>query len=153
MNHRTNPPHTHLTLVHNARPLIRDCFCPRGTLAGRLPALPPVSRQADIAFGPLRAGSGTRLKILEAFALGVPVISTPIGHEGLEVLPGQHLLSASTVPDFIAAVESLLPDPAARQRLATAGRALAVARYDWAHIAARHEAVYEAMLAAAPSSS
>jgi glycosyltransferase involved in cell wall biosynthesis len=66
---------------------------------------------------PLRAGSGTRIKILEAFSYGVPVVSTPAGAEGLDVEDGTHLLIAGTPEEFAAACLRLLDDDALADRL------------------------------------
>ncbi len=140
-------PDLHLTLVNLDHPQVRACLRPGVELLGRQPDLAPLYRQADIAIAPLRAGSGTRLKILEAFALGIPVVSTPVGHEGLSVLPGEHLLSAETAATFGDAIARLLADADLRRRLAANARTLAVAHYDWDQIAAQHEAVYNDLVA------
>ncbi len=79
---------------------------------------------------PLRAGSGTRLKILEAFAAGLPVVSTRLGAEGLEVEDGRHLLLADDEEGFAAAVARLLTDETLGRRLAESARQLVRGRYD-----------------------
>lgn len=135
-------PDLRLTLVNLDHPQVQACLQPGVEITGRLPDLRPAYRQADIAVVPLRAGSGTRLKILEAFAAGLPVVSTPVGHEGLEVVPGQHLLSAETALSFVDAIEQLLAGPDLRRRLAANARRLAVSRYDWELIVDQHDAVY-----------
>lgn len=88
-------------------------------------------RDAAVLIVPLRSGSGVRVKILEAMAMGVPVVSTSIGAHGLEVVPGEHLLIADDPAEFAAATLSLLASPARRAALAAAARQLALARYDW----------------------
>ena len=143
---RQHNPKLKLTLVNLDHPQVRACLQPGVELLGRVPDLKPIYRQADIAMIPLRAGSGTRLKILEAFAFGVPVVSTTIGWEGLEVEPGQHLLSADSAQDFVAAVEQLINNPDDRERLTSHARELVVERYDWSHIAYLHETVYADVL-------
>lgn len=80
---------------------------------------------------PIREGGGTRLKILEALALGVPVVSTSKGAEGLELADGKHLLLADTPMDFARATSRLLTDPPLARRLGEAGRQVVAARYDW----------------------
>ena len=87
--------------------------------------------KATVAVAPLLAGSGTRVKILEAWAAGVPVISTPIGAEGLEGAPGRELVLAETAEEFAAAVDDLLRDAEKRRKLARAGRRLFESRYTW----------------------
>ncbi|MCU0492446.1 MAG: glycosyltransferase family 4 protein [Chloroflexaceae bacterium] len=83
---------------------------------------------------PLRQGSGTRLKILEAMALGTPVISTRKGAEGLDVEADRHLLIADTPHDFAQATVRLLENPTLRAALQAAGQKLVRERYDWHHI-------------------
>jgi glycosyltransferase involved in cell wall biosynthesis len=73
---------------------------------------------------PLLAGSGTRLKIIEAWAAGRAVVSTPLGAEGLPARDGEHLLLAETAEAFTAAVSRLLDSPEERLRLGIAGREL-----------------------------
>ncbi|MGV8840738.1 MAG: glycosyltransferase [Bauldia sp.] len=77
----------------------------------------PVYRDASVAVAPIRAGGGTRVKILEAFALGRPVVSTTMGAEGLGVEHGRHLLIADTAVAFAEACASLLDDPELAARL------------------------------------
>lgn len=83
---------------------------------------------------PLRQGGGTRLKILEAMALGTPVVATAKGAEGLDVIDGEHLLIADEPEGFARAVVQLLQDPDLCSRLATEARSLVEERYDWAQI-------------------
>jgi glycosyltransferase involved in cell wall biosynthesis len=75
-----------------------------------------------------------RVKIVDALARGVPIVSTTVGAEGLDVIPGQHLLIADTPADFADAVLRLLRNPDLGKRLANAGRRLAETRYDWRHV-------------------
>lgn len=91
----------------------------------------PYYRESLAVVVPLRVGSGTRLKILEAFAAGVPVISTTLGAEGLEVRPGSDILIADTAAQMAEAIGLLGGTPELWQRLASAGRELAARRYDW----------------------
>ena len=87
--------------------------------------------QAKLCVVPLRSGSGTRFKILEAWAAGRAVVSTTIGAEGLDATPGEHLLIADDPGGFAAAVVRLIEDPALRRKLGDAGRALYRDRYTW----------------------
>jgi glycosyltransferase involved in cell wall biosynthesis len=89
---------------------------------------------------PLREGSGTKLKTLEAFAMGVPVISTPVGCEGLEAQTGIHCRVERTPQRFAAGVLDLLANPKQATELAQRARQLVTARYDWEQIALRFEA-------------
>jgi polysaccharide biosynthesis protein PslH len=94
----------------------------------------PYYQQAQVCVVPLRAGGGTRLKILEAMALGRPVVSSSLGCEGLTVTHGEHLLIADTPADFAAGVIRLLRDPELWHRLTQNARRLVETRYDWAMI-------------------
>jgi glycosyltransferase involved in cell wall biosynthesis len=77
------------------------------------------------------AGSGTRLKILEAWAAGLPVVSTSLGAEGLPALDGENLLLADTGPAIAAALTRVLESPALRQQLGHAGRLLLEKEFTW----------------------
>lgn len=92
-------------------------------LSGTVADLAPWWRRASIIPVPLRAGAGTRLKILEAFSLGVPVISTRKGCEGLDLEAGRHLLIAEEVQDWVDQVSALHCYIERRRELVRAGRA------------------------------
>lgn len=94
----------------------------------------PHLARAQVVVVPLRAGGGTRLKILEAMAMRRPVVSTTLGAEGLDLTPGEHLLIADGADRFAAAVVRLLGDRAAAERIADQGRRAILARYDWRSI-------------------
>ena len=87
--------------------------------------------RARIAVVPLLAGSGTRLKILEAWAACLPVVSTTIGAEGLPVRDGEHLVIADTAPAFVSAIARLLACTDECRRLADAGRSLLEKEFTW----------------------
>ena len=88
--------------------------------------------RSRVAVVPLLAGSGTRLKILEAWAAGVPVVSTPLGAEGLGARDGVHLLLADGAPEFTEAVSRLLACTNTRASLAIGGRLLLQKEFTWA---------------------
>lgn len=98
---------------------------------GRLPEVAEAVRGAAVAVVPLLTGGGTRLKILEALALGTPVVSTHKGAEGLAVIDGEHLLLVDDPAAFADAVLRVLAEPALAERLSAAGRALIATRYTW----------------------
>ena len=87
--------------------------------------------RVSVAVVPLLAGGGTRLKILEAAASGVPVVATPVGAEGLDLENGTEILLRGDPVGFAEAVASLLANPAAARRQAEAARARVAARYGW----------------------
>ncbi len=97
----------------------------------------PFLRAARVAVVPLRIGSGSRLKALEAMAAGRPVVGTTIGVEGLDLQPEREVLIADDPAAFAAATIRLLHDDHLAASLAAAGRAAVEARFDWAPIAAR----------------
>jgi len=90
--------------------------------------------EAPVYVVPLRAGGGTRLKIFEALAMGKPVVSTTVGAEGLALQSGRDVVIADTPEAFSAAVVRLLREPAEREAIGAAGRALVEARYSWASV-------------------
>lgn len=107
---------------------------PAVTVTGFVEDVRPLVEQADVVVVPLRIGSGTRLKILEAMAMGRPIVSTSIGCEGLNVDDGGHLLIADDPDAFAERVVRLLRDPVLRARMSQAGRRLVEEKYDWKKI-------------------
>ncbi len=99
-------------------------------LAGAVPEVLPWLASATLLAVPLESGGGTRLKILEAFAAGLPVVSSAVGCEGIAAQHGTHLIVAERA-SAAAAIVNLLQDREAGVRLATAARGLASSRYDW----------------------
>jgi glycosyltransferase involved in cell wall biosynthesis len=104
---------------------------PRIELAGPVVDAVAALAAARVAVVPLRAGSGTRVKILEAWAAATPVVSTTIGAEGLEAADGADLLLADPPEAFAAAVSALLDSADLRRRVGAAGRALYERRFTW----------------------
>jgi glycosyltransferase involved in cell wall biosynthesis len=86
---------------------------------------------------PIIDGGGTRLKILDAVAMGKAVVSTTIGAEGLDVTPGEHLLVADEPDEFARRVGEVLGGDSLRQRLGACGRALVERLYSW-EVITRH---------------
>jgi polysaccharide biosynthesis protein PslH len=103
---------------------------PRVTLTGRVAAIASELARADVVVVPLRYGSGTRLKILEAFAHGIPVVSTTLGAEGLDVVDGVHLLVADTVSGLAAACHRLLTEPELRRDIVANARTHFLERFE-----------------------
>ena len=99
-------------------------------VTGRVEDVRPYLEKASALIVPLESGGGTRIKILEAFAAGLPVISTPVGVEGIDATDGVHLRVAGPGA-FASVVAELLASDDRGQSLATAARRLVRDRYDW----------------------
>jgi glycosyltransferase involved in cell wall biosynthesis len=113
---------------HRARPLADG---DRIVATGSVADVAPLVAQSTVSVAPIRVGSGTRVKILEALALGVPVVSTTLGAEGLDLMPGREILLADEAERFADQVVRLLTDGVARDALAEAGRAAVESAYSW----------------------
>lgn len=104
----------------------------------------PYIADAAVYAVPLRMGGGTRLKVLEAMAMGKGIVSTTLGAEGIECMPGRDLIVADRTEDFAQAVVGLIRDPKRRQELGVNARKLVEEKYDWRKIVPRFEAIYDA---------
>lgn len=116
-------------------------------LPGRVDDLAAEYRDALVFANPIRSGAGMRGKLLEAFASGLPVVSTSLGLEGVDATPGIHCERADDPADFAAALLGLLDDPARRAARARAARSLVTARYDVGVVLDRLEGDYLEALA------
>lgn len=117
---------------------------------GHLSDVRDVVASSDVCVVPLRICGGTRLKILEAMALGTPVVATSKGAEGLEVTDGVDILIADSPEAFAAAVARVMGGPALRERLVLNARDL-IARDDtWDRIGAQLEAVLAEVVGVGP---
>ena len=132
-----NPPATVRALAR--RPAIE--------VTGTVPDVRPYYREAFVAVVPLRMGGGTRLKILEAMAAGIPVVSTSFGVEGLAAQPNVELKIADSPQEFCSHIIELYDNNYRRWReLSIAGRRLVETRYNWNAIGARLNKTYNEML-------
>ena len=104
---------------------------------GSVPDVAPLVAASTVSIAPIRVGSGTRVKILEALALGVPVVSTTLGAEGLGLVPGREIVLADEPAAFAAGVVRLLDDRATRDAMGEAGRAAVAEAYSWDRIEQR----------------
>ena len=120
------------------------------TVTGTVDDLRPYYRSAVMVVAPVRVASGTRLKVLEAMAAGVPVISTPLGAEGLAITPGKDILIAETPAETIATAAALHRDTATWHELAANALRLVREQYDWSAIGERLLNVYAKQLAGRP---
>jgi rhamnosyltransferase len=114
---------------------------------GELADLRAAYHRHQVMVAPIRAGSGTRLKILEAFAAGIPVVSTTLGAEGIPAEHGRHLLLADTAVAFAREVERVLSDGPLAESLSREAAALVRRHYDWSLVADRLLACYDELLA------
>ncbi|GAB4572081.1 MAG: glycosyltransferase [Anaerolineae bacterium] len=112
------------------------------TITGLVPRVLPYLQAASIFVVPLRMGSGTRLKVLEAMAAHCAVVSTRIGAQGLGAEDGQELILADTTREFARAVIRLLKDPAQARALGANAQTFARERYDWQVLLPRLKDVY-----------
>ena len=104
---------------------------PNIVLTGSVPNVIPYLKSFQIMVVPLFQGSGTRLKILEAFAAGCPVVSTPKGAEGLAVEPCQHLLLGDEVENLVFQVDRLWSNPSLAEHLSHNAYQLVHSQYSW----------------------
>jgi glycosyltransferase involved in cell wall biosynthesis len=115
-----------------------------------VPDVVPFLRCARVAVVPLRIGTGSRLKALEAMAAGRPVVGTAIGLGGLEVAPGRDALIADDPVGFADAVERCLSDAEFANELGRRGRALAEEKYSWGAIGDRYVALLDERITERP---
>ncbi len=123
---------------------LREAATSRGfdwTFTGFVDDVRPYVASAHAYAIPLRVGSGTRIKVFEAMAMGCPVVSTTLGAEGLDVRDEEHFLRADTAPAFAEALLRLLADPAESLRLSRAARDLVTARFGWPVVTRRFEQI------------
>ncbi len=114
---------------------------PGVTVTGAVDDLHEEMALADVAVVPIRFGSGTRLKVVEALANRIPVVTTTVGCEGIGVVDGEHVLIADDAAAFTDACIRLARDDELRQRLVDAGAQLFESRYQWSTIRDRFAAL------------
>jgi glycosyltransferase involved in cell wall biosynthesis len=115
-------------------------------VTGTVDDVRPYYYDALMAVIPLRVGGGSRLKILEAMAASVPVVSTRLGAEGIKAEDGVNIVLADTSEDLQRAISSLVKDEKQRRELATGGLALVSAHYGWPRLGARLIDTYQQLL-------
>jgi len=118
-------------------------------VTGFVPDVRPYMDRSTVSVIPLRMGSGTRLKLVEAFSMRLPVVSTSIGAEGIDVVDGESVLLADEPEAFADAVVRLLRDAELRARLVRNGYQVMSEKYEWKVIGDRLERVYESVDAGA----
>lgn len=120
---------------------------------GTVPETAEFYRAATVLLAPIRAGSGTRLKLLEAFSSGLPVVATGLAAEGLAVQGDEHLLLAESSGALAQATVRALVEPDLRRRIAAAARHLVEERYDWARCADKMMSAWDELLSERSSGS
>lgn len=114
-------------------------------VTGYVPDLDPYFADASVVVIPVRAGGGMRVRILEAFAHGMPVVTTTVGLEGIQAEPGLDVLVADSPDEFAQATIRLLSDGELQARLSGNGRRLAKDKYDWQVVLGQLEKVYQSL--------
>ena len=102
----------------------------------------PYLAETAVFLVPLLAGGGMRVKIIDGWKWGMPIVSTTIGAEGIHAVPGENILIADSPTAFAAATLALLQSPARAQALANSGRAWLEEHYDWRKVYQRWDVVY-----------
>jgi glycosyltransferase involved in cell wall biosynthesis len=125
---------------------------PRIVITGYVAELEPYLAEADAFVVPLHVGGGMRVKILDAWLWGLPIISTPIGAEGIELVDGDNILLAEGAPNFADAVTRVLTDDTLNRQLRTAGRTWVEETYAWRAVYRRVDRVYAKLLTATHTS-
>jgi glycosyltransferase involved in cell wall biosynthesis len=130
-----NPPADFLQIAARSKGRIR--------VTGYVPDLTPLMEEAALVAVPVRAGGGIRVRILEAFARAMPVVTTTVGLEGIQARPGEDVLVEDDTDGQATAVIQLIRDEALQDRLARNGRKLAEEKYDWQIVLEALDEVYE----------
>jgi len=143
---RKRVPDVTLTIIGNHPPqdfldlAARD---PMIKVTGYVPELAPYLEESALMVVPVRAGGGMRVRILEAFAYAMPVVTTTVGLEGIQAEPEHEVLLADTPKDFADRVSSLLENMGMQETLSINGRHLAETKYDWQVVLSAMKPVYE----------
>jgi glycosyltransferase involved in cell wall biosynthesis len=112
-------------------------------VTGYVPELAPYLEESALMVVPVRAGGGMRVRILEAFAYAMPVVTTTVGLEGIQAEPEHEVLLADTPKDFADRVSGLLENMGMQETLSINGRHLAETKYDWQVVLSAMKPVYE----------
>lgn len=115
-------------------------------LMGFVENLEPVLCSASLAVAPIRSGGGIKTKVVQAMSYGLPVVTTPIGAEGIEELAASGLVIARTAPEIAEGILALLGDRARAAECSRRGRDLAVRHYSWDRTGRRQEQRYESLI-------
>ncbi|HEV8472127.1 MAG TPA: glycosyltransferase family 4 protein [Methylomirabilota bacterium] len=146
---RARHPGVQLRLVGRApAPRVRALAGAGVAVTGEVADMTAQLQAATVYVAPHDTGAGTRTKLLEALAAGLPIVTTSVGIEGIEAIPENEVLIADDAPAAVAAIVRLLDAPHERRRLGAAARRLAERRYDWAACLEPLGGLYEALMPA-----
>lgn len=135
-------PQVRLWLVGNAPPReLKELANDSVRVTGRVPDVRPYLARASAFVSPLRLGAGIKNKVLEALAMGCPVIATPISLDGIAVRNGQEVIAADGAA-MIDGIVGLLQNEGLQSMLSINGRKLIESRYSWDHVAEQYEGLY-----------
>ena len=139
-------PDAKLTIVGaSPPPAVLDAAAkdPRVTVTGFVDDVRSYMEKAQVYLCPMRDGGGTRLKILDALSMEVPIIATQMALEGIDVAPERDVLVANEPADFVRQIVRLVNDPALRQQLGANGRAFVEQNFSWPVIGKRMQTAFE----------
>lgn len=145
---RVQIPNVRLLIIGASPPphIQRLAELPGVTVTGSVPDVRPYVHRSAVMVAPLNVARGTQNKILEAMAMGVPVVSSHLATRGVDCVEGEHQLSASTPQEYTAAILRVLRDPAERARLGAAGRQFVLSHHSWPGSMQRLDAIMERVL-------
>ena len=126
---------------------------PGVTVTGSVPDVRPYLRKSALMIAPLNIARGTQNKILEAMAMGVPVVTSRVAAGGVDAHDQEHFLIASTPDEYVACIKRLLDNRDERNRLATAGRQRMLSHHAWHRSMQRLDAIIERCLSSSGKSS
>ena len=130
-----NPPQDFIELAERNPEIIK--------VTGYVDSLVPYLEESALMVVPVRAGGGMRVRILEAFAYAMPVVTTTVGLEGIHGTPDHDVLVADTPADFANRTIELLENASLQEKLSTNGRDLATRKYDWQAVLSAMRPIYE----------
>ena len=141
-------PEAILTIAgRNPKPEVRQLAeMPAVEVTGTVEDMRPFYREALVSIVPLNVGGGSRLKICEAMAAGIPVISTRLGAEGIDATDGENIIFAETGEEFCDAIQRSAGDGVKRLNLITAGRRLVSTKYDWSILGQRLAEIHQNLI-------
>ena len=141
-------PHLTFTVIGKNPPdyLVKEHGTNGIEVLGFVPELESVLAETAVFVVPLRAGGGMRVKILDTWSWGLPIVSTSIGAEGIDICDGENILIADDPESFAAAVLRAVRDPGLNQRLRFNGRRWVEEKYDWKIVYRAWDEVYAKML-------